>query len=136
MPILIGLDIGQKRSGIARADALGIVIKPLKTCLTSELINELKSLDESYGIGTIVVGTPCNEGLSTETIDFVKTKTEELKSVFTQTEFHFVDERFTSKEAESILKNKGVKLNKDNKELIDMYAAAIILEVFVGGDLG
>lgn len=131
MSSVIGLDIGKKRTGIAKADAMGIVIKPLKTVLTLELIEELKKLDQELGIEKFILGEPVNvQSGNTEAYDFVMAKKAELEELFKEREIVLIDERFTSKEAEAALKAQGQKLNKDNKELIDMYAAAIILEQY------
>jgi putative Holliday junction resolvase len=131
MSIIIGLDIGKKRTGIAKSDNLGIIIKPLKTVLTENLIQELKSLNEENNIEHFVIGEPINiEKGNNEAHEFVlKTKTE-IEKNFNHVKTTLIDERFTSKEAQAALKQQGQKITKDNKDLIDMYAAAIILEQY------
>jgi len=59
---------------------------------------------------------------------FIEKTARSLQDLYPKIEFIFIDERYTSKEAEAVLNNKGVKINKDNKSLLDMYSAAIILE--------
>jgi len=131
MGIYLGLDIGKKRTGIARSDSMGIIVKPLKTILTEDLLEEIENLDQEFGIEKLIIGEPVNiqEG-NNEAFANVHTIIESIKRNFPQLNIEVIDERFTSKEAEAIIKQKGIKLNKDNKELIDQYAAAIILETY------
>lgn len=131
MAIYLGLDIGKKRTGIAKSDSMGIIVKPLKTILTEDLLEEIENLDQELGIEKLIIGEPVNiqEG-NNEALTNVHTVIESIKRNLPQLEIEIVDERFTSKEAESIIRQKGIKLGKDNKALIDQYAAAIILETF------
>ena len=131
MSIIIGLDIGKKRTGIAKSDSMGIIIKPLKTIETKDLITELKKLGEENKIEKFVLGEPINiEAGNKEAYDFVMQSKAQIEKAFTDIEIVFIDERFTSKEAQATLKEQGTKINKENKGLIDMYAAAIILEQY------
>lgn len=129
--VVIGLDIGKKRTGIAKSDSMGIVIKPYKTALTENLIEELKSIDEELGIEKFVLGEPVNiEKGNNEAYDFVIKSKKLIEKSFDSIDIELIDERFTSREAQATLNSQGKKINKDNKELIDMYAAAIILEQY------
>jgi putative Holliday junction resolvase len=129
LEIVLALDIGKARTGIARSDALGIVIKALKTIETEKINQTIDELQEEYEIKKIIIGKPFNtEKGSKETLIFIEKLSKQLITLYPKIQFLFVDERFTSKEAKSVLDNKGVRINKDNKSLIDMYSAAIILE--------
>jgi putative Holliday junction resolvase len=129
--VIIGLDIGKKRTGIAKSDPMGIVIKPYKTALTDNLINELKAINEELGIEKFILGEPVNiEKGNNEAYDFVIKSKNLIEKSFPTIEVELIDERFTSKEAQATLNSQGKKINRNNKELIDMYAAAIILESY------
>ena len=131
MSIILGLDIGKKRTGIAKSDSMGIIIKALKTVLTENLVDELKNIEKEQAIEQFIIGEPINvqEG-NTEAHDFVlKTKTT-IEASFPNAKTTLIDERFSSKEAQEVIKNKGIKIDKTNKDLIDSYAAAIILEQY------
>lgn len=129
LEIVLALDIGKARTGIARSDALGIVIKALKTIDTKNIPKEINELEKEFEIKKIIVGKPFNlEKGSKDTLVFIEKTTKHLQDLYPKIEFIFIDERYTSKEAEAVLNNKGVKINKDNKSLLDMYSAAIILE--------
>ncbi len=131
MSIVLGLDIGKARTGIARSDTQGIIIKPLKTIKTSELIQELKSMEEEYGIELLVIGEPVNlQKGNNDAYQFVMKTKADIENNFKNTKIELINEAFTSKEAEDLLKEQGKKIDKENKYLIDMYAAGIILEQY------
>jgi putative Holliday junction resolvase len=131
MPIYLALDIGKKRTGIARSDHMGIVIKPFKTIFTENLIQELGKIDEELGIEKLIIGEPINIGDgNNEALTNVREQVHLIQQSFNKIKIELIDERFTSKEAEAIIKQKGIFINKENKELIDQYAAAIILETY------
>lgn len=131
MSIVIGLDIGKKRTGIAKSDTMGIIIKPLKTVLSKDLIQELKQLDQELTIEHFVIGEPINvESGNKEAHNFVMLTKTKISKNFPNVKIDLIDERFTSKEAQEALKNQGTKIDKENKSLIDMYAAGIILEQY------
>ena len=131
MEIVIALDIGKTKTGIAKSDPMGILIKPFKTVLTLDLISELEDLLQEFEIQTIVIGKPINTGFENkDSLNLVEIESNKIKTKFPTTEIVYVNESFTSREAETILKDKGIKIQKNNKELLDMYAAAILLEEF------
>lgn len=131
MDIVLGLDIGAKKTGIAKSDSMGVIIKPLKTVLSDKLIEEINGIKEEIDISTFVIGEPTNiEGGNQDAAKMVNSKIEELKKAFPGITIERINESFTSREAQGILKEKGIHINKENKSMVDMYAAAIILETF------
>ena len=135
MEIVIALDIGKTKTGIAKSDPMGILIKPLKTVLTSNLLSELETISQEFNIPKIVIGNPINTGFGNkDSLSLIETESNRIKSSFPQAEIVFINESFTSREAETILKEKGIKIQKNNKELLDMYAAAILLEEYFQAD--
>ncbi len=133
MDIILALDIGKTRVGIAKGDALGILVKPWKTVVLREIQNELKLINQEYTIQTLVIGLPINPELSgnNETEKFIRNTANAIQTEYPHLKIVFVNESFSSREAESRIKEAGIKLNKDNKDLIDSYAAAILLEQFL-----
>jgi putative Holliday junction resolvase len=127
MSSIIALDIGMKRTGIAKSDALGIAIKPYKTIDTLLLVDEIFDLSQKFEISKIIIGLPHNQG-SQETQNFIKEQSKKIQAEFSEIEIIFVNEAYSSREAEARLKERGIKINQGNKELIDMEAAAILLE--------
>lgn len=132
MSVYIALDIGKKRTGIAKSDSMGIIVKPLKTILTANILEEIESLDQEYEIMRLIIGEPINiQAGNQEALINVHEQIKLIKNYYPKLEIELIDERFTSKEAETIIKQKGINLNKDNKDLIDQYAAAILLETWL-----
>lgn len=77
----------------------------------------------------VIVGLPKNmDGTEGEQAQKVRTKVTEIQNQFPELEIIFEDERLTSEAASEKLKAQGIKIDKENKHLIDMHAAAIILE--------
>lgn len=58
MTRLIGLDIGDRRTGIAVSDEVGITARPYSTVPTVQVGEALKRLMAEQGVGIIVVGRP------------------------------------------------------------------------------
>lgn len=129
---VLGLDIGDKRIGVALSDPFWLFASGV---CTIERQNDKKALDEiekyckMYDIEKIVVGLPYNMDGSIgpqaqKTVQFI----EKLSSSY---EIIYKDERLTSFEAEEILKKEKKKYTK-NKGLVDMKAACLILQSYLG----
>lgn len=131
MKSIIALDIGKKRTGIAKSDNLGIAVNPYDTIETILLLDEVIKIEKEFGIEKLIIGIPFNiEGGSKETEEFIKNKSKEIQGEFSKIEIIFINESFSSREAEARLKDRGVKISKYNKALIDQEAAAILLEQY------
>lgn len=132
MEIILGLDIGDSRVGIAKSDALGIKVSPLKTVKPAEVQVEIKKLQEEYSIEKIIVGLPKNmDGTEGEQAQKTRAFVKELEKSLSPIELIFEDERLTSEAATERIKEQGIKITQHNKEIIDMHAAAIILEQYI-----
>lgn len=131
MEIILALDIGLKRTGIARSDMLGILIKALKTIETDNIIQELDNIRQNYTLCKIIIGLPINaKDKAQDTELMIRAKAQEILNKFPDINIIFENEAYSSKEAESRLKERNIALNKDNKGLIDAEAAAVILEQY------
>ena len=135
MDIYLALDIGEKKTGVAKSDTEGILATPLATVSTEELIEYLRNLQETYTIQKLVIGLPKNmDGTEGDQAKKVKEIANNIKSNFQKLDIVFEDERLTSEEAVEILRARGTKINQSNfsnKHLIDQYAAVVILEQFI-----
>lgn len=56
----IGLDVGQKYTGIARASSLAKIASPLKTVPTDRLAVELQEIIQKNKVGAVIIGLPRN----------------------------------------------------------------------------
>lgn len=128
MTTTIALDVGDKWTGIAIADPIGITARPLTTVETRDLVTKLKGLIDEYMIGIIVVGLPKTLG-NTESQQTTKVRlfTEKLREQFPKIEWIFWDERLTSKRAAQLhpTKTSAAKLRSH------AIAAAFILDGYL-----
>lgn len=58
MSRLLGLDIGDRRTGIAVSDELGLTARAVKTVETAQLSEAVTALRDEFGFGTVVTGRP------------------------------------------------------------------------------
>jgi putative Holliday junction resolvase len=125
---LLGLDVGLKRTGIARASSVAKLAEPLLTVPTTEVLKTVKELIEEYDVGTIVVGLPRNlQGDDTKQTTWVRDWVQHAKSKIGLS-FYWQDEALTSKIAEAR------KLTHKRPHDIDSLAAAIILQDFLDSE--
>lgn len=131
--MLMALDVGSKRIGIAVADPSGTFALPVGTITRRNRRDDLAAIHsylESYGVDEIVVGDPLTlrgeRGIAAQAMDeFV----ERLRDVFAGT-VHRMDERMTTAQATKSLIAADVSRQK-RREAVDAIAAALILESFL-----
>jgi putative Holliday junction resolvase len=132
-PRIIGLDIGDRRIGVAISDPLGITAAGLETIDRKNMqvdISAVKQIAERHGAVEIVVGLPQNmDGTIGEQAEKVKSFGRKLARA-TGLPIVYEDERLTTISAIRTLTLQGVKTGH-NKALVDMQAAAIILQKFL-----
>jgi putative Holliday junction resolvase len=132
-PRLIGLDIGDRRIGIAISDPLGITAAGLETIerQNSKIdVEKVKELAERHGATQIVVGLPLNmDGSSGEQADKVRSFASKLARA-TGLPIVYEDERLSTVSAIRTLTIQGVDTGK-NRDIVDRQAAAIILQKFL-----
>jgi putative Holliday junction resolvase len=150
----LGLDVGDKRTGVAVSDPEGILATPL-TVLASEdedaLINEILKLVEQYKAEHIVVGLPRRlDGELGKQASKVSVFTDKLsrqakQSNLNQLDIQLWDERLSTKAAERLKTEAGGQGGKPHskakrgarnhsflvKAEVDAVAAAFILQGFL-----
>ncbi len=129
MEVLLGLDIGDIRIGVALSDELGVAAHPLCTLTRKNRKVDLIAISDLVSIhkvGRVIIGLPISlDGSIGPQAEKIQKFAKRLAQVI-DIPIEFQDERFTTAEAEEILRD----LNKDieeQKELIDEVAAVIIL---------
>ncbi|OYX44055.1 Holliday junction resolvase RuvX [Candidatus Saccharibacteria bacterium 32-49-12] len=123
----LGLDVGDKRVGIALGDSQVKIAVPFGYLERSdEIIVKLTEIILRHNVRTIVVGYPRNQsGEPTQQSAAVERFVEELADIDIQAEVVYQDESLTSVEAERRLGRV-----KDKGE-IDAEAASIILQDYL-----
>ena len=131
----LGLDIGDKRIGVAISDALGILASPLLVFKhTSDQTDILTILDlvKKHTVECIVVGIPRSlNGTMGPQAEKVNAFTEKLIDK-SPVPVQFRDERLTTVTAKSLHEaSSGKKSTRTNKIEYDAMAAAVILQSFL-----
>ena len=130
---IMGLDVGEKRVGVALSDPLGITAQPhtvLERQDTKSLLDSIKNIIDEYGVSKIVVGMPYDmkgeKGKSAEKIqEFINILEKE-----TGLETDTADERFSTAFSQKAMLEADASRRKRKKN-IDKIAAAVILQGYL-----
>ena len=129
----MGLDIGEKRIGIAVSDELHFTAQPFDTLARKNLASDLRSLSrivEQNGIKAIVIGLPKNmNGTLGPQAQSVMDFSEKLKKTV-DIPLIFWDERLSTVAADRVLLEADLSREK-RKKYIDKVAATIILQGYL-----
>lgn len=135
MTRFLGVDYGSKRVGLAISDGLGLTARPLEVVPRKDIIERVRDIVAEYHVEGLVVGLPTalagGEGASAAEARALGSELEKSLDL----PVVFVDERFTSKLAESALLESGMK-RRDRRERVDKVAAAIILQSYLDSPAG
>lgn len=130
---ILGLDVGDRKIGIAVSDptmSIAQALKVYRRVSLAEDLKEFKRLTQEYGIQKIVVGFP--KDLSGN----IGTRAEGVIALAKAIEKHTLiptvlwDERFSTNEANRIFEMAQVS-HKKRKPFIDMMASQIILQGYL-----
>lgn len=130
---VLALDLGKRRIGLALSDELGITAQGLETLQRTNIREDLATLAKlavDRNVSLILMGKPLHMSgdesrQSAYTRDFAA-RLEGVTGLPTQ----FWDERWTSVQAERVLRSSGISIEKRAKA-IDRLAAVILLESYL-----
>jgi putative holliday junction resolvase len=130
----LGLDVGNRRIGVAVSDELGLTAQPVMTLERKrnrrEDLRSLARLCRRFGVAGIVVGNPLHlKGDSSEQAAKTQALASELGQL-TGLPVYLRDERLTTHEAHAILYEAGHK-RQEHKRVVDQVAAVMILQGFL-----
>jgi len=139
-PRYLGLDIGNRRIGVAVSDELGLTAQPVLTLerrriapgISRDDLRSLARLVRRFGVVGIVVGNPVH--LSGESSPQAA-KTQDFAAQLgklTGLPIHLWDERLTTREAHHILYEAG-HARQEHRKVVDQVAATLILQSFLDG---
>ena len=130
---ILALDLGKKRIGLALSDPLGVSAQGLDTLQRTTIredIAALAALAREHEVRLVLLGHPLNmNGSEGRQAVYTRDFGERLKER-TGLTVRFWDERLTSKEAERVLKQSGISIEK-RARAIDRLAAVILLASFL-----
>ena len=127
---VLGLDVGSKRIGMAVSDALGITAQGIDTLQRKNKRRDFEALAaviREYEIREIVVGLPLRmSGAEGTQAEKMQAFAEELRARF-GLPVYLWDERLTSAEANRLLREMELSIEKRGKA-VDRMAAVLILQ--------
>jgi putative holliday junction resolvase len=133
-PRYLGLDVGNRRIGVAVSDELGLTAQPVMTLERKrnrrDDLRSLARLARRFGVAGIVVGNPVH--LSGD-VNPQSEKTQEFAAelgILTGLPIHMWDERLTTREAHQILYEAG-HARQQHRRVVDQVAATLILKSFM-----
>ena len=130
---VLALDIGCKRVGVAISDECELISQPLCVLPANDVIQNAKTfrrIVQDWEPDMLLCGLPLSlDGNNSEQTLKVRKNAEVIaKNVGLPLEF--IDERLSSKEARSILREQGLS-EKEMRGRIDAVAASIFLQTWL-----
>lgn len=130
---VMGLDVGDVRTGVAMSDPLGMIASPHSVIPVKDIDADCRTvakLASDNDVTEIVVGLPLNRngeiGPQAEKVQRFIERLREVVDVPVVTQ----DERFSSASAERALIEADVR-RKQRKQIVDKVAAQQILQVYL-----
>ena len=129
---ILGIDYGEKRTGLAQTDDDKIIAVPLETVETKKIFKYLNENFKKNSVESFVIGEP-------KTLDDKPASISKKINLFCERLFKIykkpiyrIDERFTSKIAvKSMIEMNVKKYKRRDKSLVDKISATLILQSFL-----
>ena len=138
--IILGIDLGIKRTGLAVSDPLGLTTRALDTLTPksrAEDIDYLLLLCEKLDVTEVLIGYPISGRDGEESMmarrarGFAEKMNEVIQTRGIELPVHLMDESLTSKEAAKRLAESEIRRSK-RKGLLDGEAARVLIEEYLG----
>jgi putative holliday junction resolvase len=130
---IIAIDYGERRTGLAVTDELGITAQGLDTIVAAseeEVLKKVIQIVKDYGVGKILLGLPLNmNGSESEKSQKVRAFGETLQSE-TSLPVIYWDERMTTMQAKRVMAELEKK-SFGNKNMIDRISATLMLQEYM-----
>ena len=130
---VLGLDVGDRRIGVAVSDSLGLTaqrVTVLERRGPSRDVEAVQALVERYGASAVVVGLPLTmrgeRGVQAEKVSAFSEALRRRVAV----PIELVDERLTTVQGARALRETGAS-RRTRKAVIDQVAAQLILQDFL-----
>lgn len=130
---MLALDVGKRRIGLAISDPLGITAQGLPTLertTVREDVAKLVDLTTERSVSLFLVGEPLHmSGDKSRQAQYIKDFAGRLTEK-TGVPVQFWDERLTTVQAQRVLKDSGISIEK-RARAVDRLAAVILLESYL-----
>ncbi len=133
MGCLIGIDYGEKRTGLAHTDPNKIIATALKSILTKDVIKFLRAYFEKVEVEMLIIGKPIQrDGKPSNVEEKIKDFIKKIKINFPEVKIDRYDERYTSKIAKNLINESAIKRKvRRDKGIIDKISATLILQSYL-----
>jgi putative Holliday junction resolvase len=130
---VLALDLGKKRIGLALSDELGVTAQGLETLQRTNIREDLARISQlvsERNVALILIGNPLHmSGREGRQVEYARDFGERLKAA-SGVPVEFWDERLTTVEAQRVLRQSGISIEKRAKA-VDRLAAVILLESYL-----
>lgn len=130
---ILALDVGKRRIGLAISDPLGITAQGLPTLERTTIRDDLAQLAEltrDREVCLYLIGEPLHmSGDKSRQAQYIRDFAERLSQV-TGVPVQFWDERLTTVQAQRVLKESGISIEK-RARAVDKLSAVILLESYL-----
>ena len=130
---ILAVDYGERRTGLAVSDEMGITAQGLETlmCATEEEIPyEVVRIAGELGVERIILGLPLNMNGSESEKSLKVRKIGEILKQQLNVPVIFWDERMSSLQAQRVMRELGVK-PKGRKKNVDRISATLMLQEYL-----
>jgi putative Holliday junction resolvase len=130
----LALDYGERRIGVAISDPTGVIAQPLETISSTaggrDALERIAELVRKHEVDQIVVGLPLHmNGRAGPEADRARAFGERVRAR-AGVAVDYLDERWTSLEAERVLDEAGVR-RREQRGRVDPIAAALLLRTWL-----
>jgi putative holliday junction resolvase len=130
---ILALDYGERRVGVAVSDPTGVIAQPLETIESKSREGHLVRIRElvtEYEVARIVVGLPLHmDGRSGPAVEAAR-HFGAMVAHRTDRPVDYLDERWTTVEADRSLREAGVR-GKHKRGKLDATAATLLLRTYL-----
>ena len=130
---ILGLDLGERRIGVALSDPLGLTAQPLTVLERRNPTADLQTLCglvAKHGVERVVLGLPLSlrgtRGPAAQRAEDFGRRLEAVARI----PVHFMDERLTTVQGQRVLREMATAPRK-RKQVIDRVAAQLILQQYL-----
>ncbi len=130
---ILALDVGKRRIGLAISDELGITAQGLPTVERTRIRDDLDALARliaGRSVTRVLIGDPVHmSGADSRQAAYTREFANKL-AARTGVAVEFWDERWTSVQAERLLKESGISIGK-RARAVDRLSAVILLQSYL-----
>ncbi|MCP4228841.1 MAG: Holliday junction resolvase RuvX [bacterium] len=130
--LILAIDWGERRIGLALSDDLRIMAHPYGTLANGNLVyQEITELVRERNVGLILIGLPLTlAGEEGEMAQKVRDFGAGISDSVPDIPLEYLDERMTTSGAKTALRESG-KTAKEGKGYLDAIAAALLMETYL-----